>query len=184
MFLQILLNEFEGRKTQYEQLTEAATSITAAPGNKDSTVSNVNEELAAITQKWQGLTCQLSQRDSLIEQAVIKTKQFQEILKDLEERAVKLDSQLNDQLAFSTQPDAVKKQLEETNAILTQLSDEKKRLKEAEDLCSELSALVTEEYLRANLNGQLESVSKPFKLLEDKAGSSDCVCTCVHTLFR
>ncbi|XP_062851947.1 dystonin isoform X3 [Trichomycterus rosablanca] len=167
--VQILLNEFEGRKTQYEQLTEAAMSIAAASGNEDPTIKNVNEQLAAIAQKWQSLTSQLSQRDALIEQAVGKTKQFQDILRHLEESAVNLESQLNGQSALSTQPDAVKKQLEETNAVLAQLCEERKRLKEAEDLCSELSALVTEEYLRANLTGQLESVSKPFKLLEDKA---------------
>ncbi|KAL6487581.1 hypothetical protein MHYP_G00042070 [Metynnis hypsauchen] len=168
--VQILLKEFEGRKPQYEQLNEAAVAITNTSGKQDPAVEKVKEQVAAITQDWQGLTGQLSQRDALIEQAVGKTTQYQELLRSLGESAAVLESQLSGQQALSTQPDAVKKQLEDTNAILSQLCEEKKRLKEAERLCSELSNLVTEEYLKANLTKQLESVSKPFKLLEDKAG--------------
>uniref|UniRef100_A0AAR2LZQ8 Dystonin n=1 Tax=Pygocentrus nattereri TaxID=42514 RepID=A0AAR2LZQ8_PYGNA len=168
--VQILLKEFEGRKPQYEQLNEAAVAITSTSGKQDPAVEKVKEKVVAITQKWQGLTGQLSQRDALIEQAVGKTTQYQELLRRLGESAAVLESQLSGQQALSTQPDAVKKQLEDTNAILSQLCEEKKRLKEAERLCSELSNLVTEEYLKANLTKQLESVSKPFKLLEDKAG--------------
>ncbi|KAL7877335.1 hypothetical protein SRHO_G00039780 [Serrasalmus rhombeus] len=168
--VQILLKEFEGRKPQYEQLNEAAVAITSTSGKQDPAVEKVKEKVVAITQKWQGLTGQLSQRDALIEQAVGKTTQYQELLRRLGESAAVLESQLGGQQALSTQPDAVKKQLEDTNAILSQLCEEKKRLKEAERLCSELSNLVTEEYLKANLTKQLESVSKPFKLLEDKAG--------------
>uniref|UniRef100_A0A3B4D345 Dystonin n=1 Tax=Pygocentrus nattereri TaxID=42514 RepID=A0A3B4D345_PYGNA len=166
--VQILLKEFEGRKPQYEQLNEAAVAITSTSGKQDPAVEKVKEKVVAITQKWQGLTGQLSQRDALIEQAVGKTTQYQELLRRLGESAAVLESQLSGQQALSTQPDAVKKQLEDTNAILSQLCEEKKRLKEAERLCSELSNLVTEEYLKANLTKQLESVSKPFKLLEDK----------------
>lgn len=138
----------------------------------------MKEQLAAITQQWQGLTGQLSQRSALIEQAVGKTTQFQELLRSLSESAAVLESQLNGQQALSTQPDAVKKQLEETNATLVQLCEEKKKLKDAERLCSELSNLVTEEYLRANLTKQLENVSKTFKQLEDKAGGLDYAVFC------
>ncbi|KAF4090023.1 hypothetical protein AMELA_G00044950, partial [Ameiurus melas] len=168
--VQILLKEFEGRKPQYEQLNEAALVISNASGNQDPTVEKVKKQLDVITQKWQGLTSQLSERDALIVQAVGKTTQFQELLRHLGESAAAMEFQLNGQQTLSTQPDAVKKQLEATNAVLSKLCEEKKRLKEAESLCSELSALVTEEYLRANLTAQLESVSKPFKMLEDKAG--------------
>uniref|UniRef100_A0A8B9KKY6 Dystonin n=1 Tax=Astyanax mexicanus TaxID=7994 RepID=A0A8B9KKY6_ASTMX len=168
--VQILLKEFEGRKPQYEQLNEAAVAITSASGKQDPAAEKVMEQLSVINKQWQALTGQLSQRDALIEQAVEKTTQFQELLRSLGESSAALESQLNDQQALRTQPDAVKKQLENTNAILTQLGEEKKKLKEAESLCSELLQLVTEEYLRANLTKQLESVSKPFKLLEEKAG--------------
>lgn len=64
----------------------------------------------------------------------------------------------------------MKKQLEAANAILAQLREERRRLKEAEALCSELSALVSEEYLREDLSRQLEAVSKPLEQLEEKAG--------------
>lgn len=119
------------------------------------------------------MTSQLSERDALIQQAVGMTTQFQDLLRQLAESAADLELQLNGQQTLSTQPDAVKKQLEATNAVLAKLCEEKKRLKDAESLCSELSALVTEEYLRANLTAQLESISKPFKMLEDKAGLLD-----------
>ncbi|TSN48476.1 Dystonin [Bagarius yarrelli] len=168
--VQILLKEFEGRKPQYDQLIEAATVISTASANEDPVVKKVKEQLDSITQKWKDLTHQLSARDALIQQAAGKTAQFQDLLQQLGESAADLEFQLNGQQTFSTQPDAVKKQLEATNAVLAKLCEEKKRLKEAENLCSELSTLVTEEYLRASLSAQMESVSKPIKMLEDKAG--------------
>lgn len=149
--------------------------INTASGNQDPIVEKVKKQLDVITQKWQGLTSQLSERDTLIEQAVGKTSQFQELLQHLGKSTADLEFQLNGQQTLSTQPDAVKKQLEATNAVLAKLWEEKKKLKEAESLCSELSALVTEEYLRTNLTAQLESVSKPFKILEDKAGLLDYI---------
>lgn len=155
--------------------------ISTASGNQDPTVEKVKKQMDVITQKWQGLTSQLSERDALIEKAVGKTTQFQELLRHLGESAADLEFQLNGQQTLSTQPDAVKKQLEATNAVLAKLCEEKKRLKEAESLCSELSALVTEEYLRANLTAQLENVSKPFKMLEDKAGLLDYIHCLVYS---
>lgn len=91
-------------------------------------------------------------------------------MQSLSKSATCLETELNNQQALSTQPDEVKKQIEATNAILAQLREEKKRLKEAESVCSELSAMVTEEYLRADLTKQLEGITKPFRKLEDKAG--------------
>lgn len=91
-------------------------------------------------------------------------------MQSLSKSATCLETELNNQQALSTQPDEVKKQIEATNAILAQLREEKKRLKEAESVCSELSAMVTEEYLRADLTKQLEGITKPFRQLEDKAG--------------
>lgn len=91
-------------------------------------------------------------------------------MQSLSKSATCLETELNNQQALSTQPDEVKKQIEATNAILAQLREEKKRLKEAESVCSELSAMVTEEYLRADLTKQLEGITKPFRQIEDKAG--------------
>uniref|UniRef100_A0A8C1IVI2 Dystonin n=1 Tax=Cyprinus carpio TaxID=7962 RepID=A0A8C1IVI2_CYPCA len=168
--VQILLKEFDSRKPQYEKLTEAATAIASASEQQDPAVEQVKEQLASVSQKWQALTGQLSQRHALIEQVVGKTTQFQELLRSLSKSATCLETELNNQQALSTQPDEVKKQIEATNSILAQLREEKKRLKEAETVCSELSAMVTEEYLRADLTKQLESTTKPFRQLEDNAG--------------
>ncbi|XP_059422809.1 dystonin-like [Carassius carassius] len=168
--VQILLKEFDSRKPQYEKLTEAATAIASASEQQDPTVELVKEQLASVSQKWQALTGQLSQRHALIEQVVSKTTKFQELLRSLSKSATCLETELNNQQALSTQPEEVKKQIEATNTILAQLREEKKRLKEAETVCSELSVMVTEEYLRADLTKQLEGITKPFRQLEDKAG--------------
>uniref|UniRef100_A0A8D3BVI5 Dystonin n=1 Tax=Scophthalmus maximus TaxID=52904 RepID=A0A8D3BVI5_SCOMX len=167
--VQILQNEFKSRKPQYEQLEEAASAILSSSGNQDpSNGKLVREKLAAITQKWQGITGQLDQRDSLIDQAVVKTGQFQELLRSLGHTASQLENQLTNHQGHSTQPDAVKKQLEDVHNISAQLREERKTLKEAEAINTELTAMVTEDYLKADLARQLESVSKPFKQLEEK----------------
>ncbi|KAM4606986.1 dystonin [Polymixia lowei] len=168
--VQILQNEFQSRKPQYEHLNEAASAILSSSGKQDpSSGKLVREQLAAVTQKWQDLTGQLDQRASLIDQAAVKTGQFQELLKSLSQNAAQLETQLESQKGHSTQPDAVKKQLEQVHAISAQLREERKRLKEAEVLNVELTAMVTEDYLKADLARQLESVSKPFKQLEEQA---------------
>ncbi|XP_040905346.1 dystonin isoform X2 [Toxotes jaculatrix] len=168
--VQILQNEFKSRKPQYEQLEEAASAILSCSDNQDPSSGNlVREQLTSITQKWQGLTGQLDQRDSLIDQAVVKTGQFQELLRSLSQTATQLENQLTNHQGHSTQPDAVKKQLEDVQNISAQLREERKRLKEAEAINAELTAMVTEDYLKADLARQLESVSKPFKQLEEKA---------------
>lgn len=130
----------------------------------------MGEKLTSISQKWQSLTGHLDQRDSLIDQAVVKTGQFQELLRSLSNTATQLENQLTNHHNSSTQPNAVKKQLEDVQNISAQLREERKKLKQAESINTELSALVTEDYLKADLARQLESVSKPFKQLEDKAG--------------
>ncbi|XP_072247223.1 dystonin isoform X5 [Leuresthes tenuis] len=168
--VQILQNEFKSRKPQYEQLEEAASALLSSSANQEpSSGKLVKEQLAAVTQKWQGLTGQLDQRDSLIDQAVVKTGQFQELLRSLSHTATQLENQLTNHHTNSTQPDAVKKQLEDVQNISAQLREEKKKLKQAEAINAELSAMVTEDYLKADLVRQLESVSRPFKQLEDKA---------------
>ncbi|XP_056291894.1 dystonin isoform X13 [Pseudoliparis swirei] len=168
--VQILQNEFKSRKPQYEQLEEAASAILSSCGNQDpSSGKLVREQLSAITQKWQGLTGQLDQRDSLIDQAAVKTGQLQELLRSVSQTAAQLENQLTNHQGHSTQPEAVKKQLEDVHNISAQLREERKKLKEAETVNAELTAMVTEDYLKADLARQLESVSKPFKQLEEKA---------------
>ncbi|XP_054456427.1 dystonin [Anoplopoma fimbria] len=168
--VQILQNEFKSRKPQYEQLQEAASAILSSSGNQDpSSGKLVREQLTAVTQKWQGLTGQLDQRDSLIDQAAVKTGQFQELLRSVSQTATQLENQLTNHQGHSTQPEAVKKQLEDVHNISAQLREERKKLKEAEAINTELTAMVTEDYLKADLARQLESVSKPFKQLEEKA---------------
>ncbi|TKS85463.1 Dystonin 230 kDa bullous pemphigoid antigen 230/240 kDa bullous pemphigoid antigen [Collichthys lucidus] len=168
--VQILQNEFKSRKPQYEQLEEAASAILSSSDNQDpSSGKLVREQLADVTQKWQGLTAQLDQRDSLIDQAAVKTGQFQELVKGLSQTVTQLENDLTKHQGQSTQPDAVKKQLEDVHNISGQLRDERRKLKEAEAINAELTAMVTEDYLKADLARQLESVSKPFKQLEEKA---------------
>ncbi|XP_034465448.1 dystonin isoform X9 [Hippoglossus hippoglossus] len=168
--VQILQNEFKSRKPQYEQLEEAASAILSSSGNQDpSNGKLVRDQLAAVTQKWQGITGQLDQRDKLIDQAVVKTGEFQELLRSVGQTATQLENQLTSHQGHSTQPDAVKKQLEDVHNLSAQLREERKKLKEAEAINTELTAMVTEDYLKADLVRQLESVSKPFKQLEEKA---------------
>ncbi|CAJ1067502.1 dystonin isoform X11 [Xyrichtys novacula] len=168
--VQILQNEFKSRQPQYERLQETANAILTSSSSQDpSSGKLVRDQLANITQKWQGLTGQLDQRDGLIDQAVVKTGKFQELLRSLSQTATQLENQLTNHQGQSTQPDAVKKQLEDVQDISAQLREERKKLKEAEAVNTELTAMVTEDYLKADLARQLESVSKPFKQLEEKA---------------
>ncbi|XP_061645425.1 dystonin isoform X25 [Phyllopteryx taeniolatus] len=168
--VQILQNEFKSRKPQFEQLKEAASAILNSSDNQDpSNGKLVKEQLTTVTEKWQGLIGQLDQRDGLIEQAVVKTGQFQELLRTLGQTAAQLEDQLGRHQASSTQPDAVKKRLEDVHNISVQLREEREKLKQAEAVHAELTAMVTEDYLRADLDRQLESVSKPFRQLEERA---------------
>lgn len=109
----------------------------------------------------------------------MKTGQFQELLRGLSNAAARLENQLTNHHSNSTQPDAVKKQLEDVQNISAELREERKKLKQAEAVSAELSALVTEDYLKADLARQLESVSKPLKQLEEKAGWS-----LIHNVFH
>lgn len=168
--LQILQNEFKSRKPQYEQLEEAASAILNS-GNQDPSKGKlVKAQLTALTHKWQGLTGQLDQRDCRIDQAVVKTGDFQALLNSLGQTTAQLENQLTNHQGNSTQPDALKKQLEDVQNISVQLREERKKLREAEAINADLTTMVTEEYLKADLARQLESVSKPFKQLEEKAG--------------
>ncbi|XP_068613208.1 dystonin-like [Brachionichthys hirsutus] len=164
--VQILQNEFKSRKPQYDQLEDAASAILK---QEPSGGEVVREQMSTVTQMWQSLIGQLDQRDSLIDQAMVKTGTFQELLRGLSQTATQLENQLTNHYSHSTRPDAVKKQLEDAHNISGLLREEKKKLKEAEAINAELTALVTEDYLKADLARQLESISKPFQQLEEKA---------------
>uniref|UniRef100_A0A8C6E9Z8 Dystonin n=1 Tax=Moschus moschiferus TaxID=68415 RepID=A0A8C6E9Z8_MOSMO len=167
--VQILLQEFDTRKPQYEQLTVAGRGILQRPGEHPTFHGIVKEQLAAVTEKWDSLTGQLKDRCDRIDQAVGKSTQYQSLLRSLSEKLADLDDQLSSSVAGSAQPDAMSQQLETARKLKRAVEQEAQRVRAAQALGAELAALVREEYLRAELGRQLEGVSKAFKELEQKA---------------
>ncbi|XP_040839512.1 dystonin isoform X3 [Ochotona curzoniae] len=167
--VQILLQEFETRKPQYEQLTAAGQGILSRPGEDPSLHGVVKEQLAAVTQKWECLTGQLSDRCDWIDQAIVKSTQYQGLLRSLSDKLSDLDHKIHSSLAGSTHPDAMNQQLEAAQNTKQEIEQEMKQIKVAQALCEELSALVKEEYLKAELSRQLEGVLKAYKDMEQKA---------------
>ncbi|XP_054412928.2 dystonin isoform X13 [Pongo abelii] len=167
--VQILLQEFATRKPQYEQLTAAGHGILSRPGEDPSLHGIVKEQLAAVTQKWDSLTGQLSDRCDWIDQAIVKSTQYQSLLRSLSDKLSDLDNKLSSSLAVSTHPDAMNQQLETAQKMKQEIQQEKKQIKVAQALCEDLSALVKEEYLKAELSRQLEGILKSFKDIEQKA---------------
>ncbi|KAM9195191.1 dystonin-like isoform 4-T4 [Mergus octosetaceus] len=167
--VQILLKEFDTRKPQYEQLTKAGEGILKRPGEHPPSHEAVKEQLAAVAQKWDNLTGQLSNRCDRIEQAIVKSTEYQSLLRSLSDKLSALDSKLSSSLAVSTQPDAVKQQLEIAKEMKEEIEREMKNINAARALCEELSALVGEEYLKAELTRQLDGILKSFKDIEQKS---------------
>ncbi|KAI5766799.1 DST protein [Gulo gulo luscus] len=167
--VQILLQEFDTRKPQYEQLTAAGRGILSRPGEHPSFHGIVKEQLAAVTQKWDSLTGQLSDRCSWIDQAIVKSTQYQSLLRSLSDKLSDLDNNVSSSVAVSTHPEAMNQQLEAAQKMKQELEQEMKQIKVAQALCEDLSALVKEEYLKAELSRQLEGVLKLFKDVEQKA---------------
>ncbi|XP_004772456.1 dystonin isoform X29 [Mustela putorius furo] len=167
--VQILLQEFDTRKPQYEQLTDAGRGILSRPGEHPSFHGIVKEQLAALTQKWDSLTGQLSDRCSWIDQAIVKSTQYQSLLRSLSNKLSDLDNKVSSSVAVSTHPEAMKQQLEAAQKVKQELEQEMKQIKVAQTLCEDLSALVKEEYLKAELSRQLEGILKLFKDVEQKA---------------
>uniref|UniRef100_A0A2K6TPY5 Dystonin n=1 Tax=Saimiri boliviensis boliviensis TaxID=39432 RepID=A0A2K6TPY5_SAIBB len=167
--VQILLQEFATRKPQYEQLTAAGQGILSRPGEDPSLHGIVKEQLAAVTQKWDNLTGQLSDRCDWIDEAIVKSTQYQSLLRSLSDKLNDLDNKLSSSLAVSTHPDAMNQQLESAQKMKQEIQQERKQIKVAQTLCEDLSALVKEEYLKAELSRQLESILKSFKDIEQKA---------------
>ncbi|XP_074675971.1 dystonin isoform X7 [Strix aluco] len=167
--VQILLNEFDTRKPQYEQLTMAGEGILKRPGEHPPSHEIVKEQLAAVAQKWDSLTGQLRNRCDRIDQAIVKSTEYQSLLRSLSDKLSALDSKLSSSLAVSTQPDAVKQQLEVAREMKEEIEQEMKNINAAQALCEELSTLVGEEYLKAELTRQLDGILKLFKDIEQKS---------------
>ncbi|NXW77851.1 DYST protein, partial [Hirundo rustica] len=167
--VQILLKEFDTRKPQYEQLTMAGQGILERPGEHPPSHEIVKEQLAAVAQKWDSLTSQLKKRCDRIDQAIVKSTEYQSLLRSLSDKLSALDSKLSSSLAVSTQPDAVKQQLEIAKEMKEEIKQEMKNISAAQALCEELSALVGEEYLKAELTRQLDGILKSFKDIEQKS---------------
>ncbi|XP_076414541.1 dystonin isoform X9 [Peromyscus maniculatus bairdii] len=166
--VQILLQEFDTRKPQYEQLRAAGQSILSRPGEDPSLHGIVNEQLVAVTQKWDNLTGQLRDRCDWIDQAIVKSTQYQGLLRSLSTTLSELDDRLSSSLTVGTLPDAVNQQLEAAQKLKQEIEQQTPQLREAQALCEDLSALVKESYLKAELSRQLEGVMKSFKDIEQK----------------
>ncbi|NWT25055.1 DYST protein, partial [Cardinalis cardinalis] len=167
--VQILLKEFDTRKPQYEQLTMAGQGILERPGEHPPSHEIVKEQLAAVAQKWDSLTSQLKKRCDRIDQAIVKSTEYQSLLRSLSDKLSALDNKLSSSLAVSTQPDAVKQQLEIAKEMKEEIEQEMKNINAARALCEELSTLVGEEYLKAELIRQLDGILKSFKDIEQKS---------------
>nr|XP_056712073.1 dystonin [Euleptes europaea] len=169
--VQILLKEFDTRKPQYEQLTIAGQGILKRPGEHLPSHETVRKQLAAVAQKWDGLTGQLGDRCGRIDQAIVKSAEYQSCLKNLSEKFRALDKKLSSCLAVSTDPEAVKQQLEVARELKREIEQETPNIGAAQTLSEELSVLVAEDYLKTELARQLEGVIKPFQEMEQKAGN-------------
>ncbi|KAM9616200.1 dystonin isoform 16-T17 [Morphnus guianensis] len=167
--VQILLKEFDTRKPQYEQLTMAGEGILMRPGEHPPSHEIVKEQLAAVAQKWDSLTGQLRNRCDRIDQAIVKSTEYQSLLRSLSDKLSAWDSKLSSSQAVSTQPDAVKQQLEIAREMKEEIEQETKNINAAQALCEELSVLVGEEYLKAELTRQLDGILKLFKDIEQKS---------------
>ncbi|XP_067840170.1 microtubule-actin cross-linking factor 1 isoform X9 [Heptranchias perlo] len=169
--VQILLKEFETRKPQHEQLKTAAEGILSRPDGPAPACGIVSDQLAAVTQKWDSLTGQLVNRSDLIDRAIVKSTRYQILVRELSGKLSVLGGKLAGQPPVSAQPEAVKQQLEVASEIRSELEREEKGVEEARSLCEEISALVGEQYLKAELDRQLDNVLKPFRDLQERAGN-------------
>ncbi|KAE8624628.1 hypothetical protein XENTR_v10006010 [Xenopus tropicalis] len=167
--VQFMLKEFEARKAQYEELKLAAYGILTGPGEESPSTCQVEEEFHNISGKWMELTSRLNSRADQIDQATIKSSQYKEVLQRLTDKIKQAGKNLAAQPAVSTQPDAVKQQLQETSGIRSELEQLAKEVTDAQKLCNELSALVMEPYLKDELQKRLDTVALPLKGMEDLA---------------
>ncbi|XP_045082276.1 microtubule-actin cross-linking factor 1-like isoform X10 [Coregonus clupeaformis] len=172
--VQFMLREFETRRPQFDQLTQAAEGILSPSGGNSSPqdakdLAEVRSELGSISQQWDDLTQRLSQRSTHIDQAQGTSERYHALLKDLSVSVGVLGERLDSQASLSAQPEALKRRLQETGEIRSELEQRREELGEAEKLCGELSTIVVEPYLRDELKKRLESVSGPLRSLEERA---------------
>ncbi|XP_035384751.1 microtubule-actin cross-linking factor 1 isoform X15 [Electrophorus electricus] len=171
--VQFMLREFETRRPQFDQLTQAAQGILSPSGDQGSgegqDLAEVNQELDAITHQWEDLTSRLSGRSEHIDQAHDTSKRFQALLRELSLSMAILGEKLDGQASLSAKPEALRHRLQETGEIRAELEQRRGQLDQAEQLCMELSAIVAEPYLREELHKRLESVRVPLNSLEERA---------------
>ncbi|XP_063775378.1 dystonin [Pseudophryne corroboree] len=169
--VQILLKEFDARKQQYEQLTSTGQRILSRPGDLPPCDEAVKEQLAAVACKWESLTGQLNDRCDRVDQAIVKSTDYQNLLNGLSEKLSALNNKLSQNMSVSSNPDAVKQKLETAKLVQEEIKLEVVNIDSARLLCDELSHLVEEEYLKAELNRQMDTIVKPYIELKEKAGS-------------
>lgn len=168
-----MLREFETRQPQFDQLSRAAEGILSPSGDEGSRdgqdLEEVRQELADISREWEDLTSRLTGRSQQIDQAQGTSESYLALLKELSQSVADLGERLDAQASLSTQPEALRRRLQETGEIRSELEQRRGQLAQAE-LCAELSTIVAEPYLRDELHKRLESVSGPLKNLEERAG--------------
>ncbi|XP_069051429.1 microtubule-actin cross-linking factor 1 isoform X15 [Lepisosteus oculatus] len=165
---EFMLREFETRRPQYEQLTQAAAAILSPPGERGG-APEVRAELGGIAQQWGDLTSRLARRCERVGQARAASGRYQALLRSLAGSAAALGERLDAQAALSARPEALRRRLEETGEICAELEQTRRELQQAEQLCQELSGIVEEPYLREELRKRLEAISAPLRSLEERA---------------
>ncbi|XP_056421733.1 dystonin isoform X3 [Hyla sarda] len=169
--VQILLKEFDARKQQYEQLNNAGQRIISRPGDLPLCDEAVKKQLADVACKWESLTGQLNDRCDRIDQAIVKSTDYQNHLNGLSEKLSALNNKLNSSMTLGSDPSAVRLKLETAEQVQGEIKQEMENIENARLLCDELSILVAEEYLNAELNRQLDNIVKPFMDLKQKTAS-------------
>ncbi|XP_030644544.1 microtubule-actin cross-linking factor 1 [Chanos chanos] len=172
--VQFMLREFETRRSQFDQLTQAAEGILSPSQEKGSgemqpDLEEVRQELAAISRQWDDLTSRLTGRSEQIDRAQGTSERYQALLRELARSVSDLGERLDAQASLSAQPEALRRRLQETGEIRAELEQRRGELAQAQGLCAELSAIVAEPYLKEELLKRLESVSGPLKSLEERA---------------
>ncbi|XP_066573304.1 microtubule-actin cross-linking factor 1 isoform X12 [Amia ocellicauda] len=173
--VQFMQREFETRRSQFDQLTQAAQGILSSrtvsdqgSSTESESESEVRVQLASISGQWDELTSRLSLRSSRIEAALGTSRQLQTLLSSLGEAVASLGQRLDAQPAISAQPQALQCLLRETGELRAELEQRRGELTQAEALSSELADTVDEPYLRQELRKRLEAVAAPLHSLEER----------------
>ncbi|XP_078536890.1 microtubule-actin cross-linking factor 1 isoform X2 [Lissotriton helveticus] len=167
--VQFMLREFESRLQQHEQLNQASGGILSSTAEGSPSISQVQEGLRAVNDKWDELTQRLNSRSEHIGQALGMSTRYMDVLRDLAEKVKEVEQKLGDQSALSAHPDVVKQQLQETSELRSEVEALEQEVMEAQALCDELSQLIGEQYLKDELKKRLDAVALPLRGLEDLA---------------